>query len=360
MKTLVLCIDRDNDLGRKAGIKSPIIGREENLRAAQALALADPEDSDANCLFAAIATYDKLDDAEIVTICGDTHVGMESDMKIASQLDEVLEKLKPDRLILITDGAEDEYIIPIIESRMKIDTVKRVVVKQSQTLEGTYYLIKRLMDDEKLQRRFMLPISIILLIWGISAILGSLSIGISTILIVLGIYLLVRVMHLENVIAKIGKEILTGLKMGRMTIFSAILAIFIIVISFVSTAKVMAGKEIEPAEYAIRFINGVLWWLVAAILLVAAGHFIDAYFKEKKVLWNYSILPFSLIAFGLILSASLNILVEIIHERSLHSIFTELVLSVPFIAKIIGGLLIAFIGSVLYHIIEDMYKEEKE
>ena len=63
MKTLVLCVDRDNDFGRKANCNSPIIGREDNLRAAQALALADPEDSDSNCLYAAISTYDKLEDA---------------------------------------------------------------------------------------------------------------------------------------------------------------------------------------------------------------------------------------------------------------------------------------------------------
>ncbi|MCD6448239.1 MAG: DUF373 family protein [Thermoplasmata archaeon] len=360
MKTLVLCIDRDNDFGEKAGCKSPIMGREENLKAAQMLALADPEDSDANCLFAAITTYDELDDAEIVTICGDKSVGLKSDMKIARQLDEILEKIKPERLILVTDGAEDEYIIPIIESRMKIDVVKRVIVKQSQTLEGTYYLIKRLMDDEKLQRRFMLPVAIILLIWGIAAIFGAVSIGTSVILIVLGLYLLVRVFHLENVITRIGREIITGLRMGRMTIFSSVLAIFIIVIAFVSAAQVLTGKEIEASEYVIRFINEMLWWIVAAVLLIALGRFIDAYFKEKKVLWNYSILPFTLVAFGLILSASFTILIEVIHERSLHTIFTEFIFSVPFLAKIIGGLLIAFIGSVLYHIIEDMYKEEKK
>ncbi|HDN50685.1 MAG TPA: DUF373 family protein [Thermoplasmatales archaeon] len=358
MKTLVLCVDRDNDFGRKVGYGSPIVGREENLKAAQSLALADPEDSDTNCLFAAIATYDQLDDAEIVTLCGDIHVGMESDMKIASQLDEILAEIKPDRVVLVTDGAEDEYIIPIIESRIKIDTVKRVVVKQSQTLEGTYYIIKRLMDDEKLQRRFLLPVAIILLIWGISAVFGSMSLGISSIFIVLGLYLLVRVFHLEAPISEIGREVATGLKTGKMTIFSSVLAAFIVIISFVFAVRVLSGKEVAAAEYAIRFVNEILWYVIAAVLLIALGRFIDAYFKEKKVLWSYTILPFTLIAFGLILSASLTILVEITRQTSLHSILNEYVISIPFLARITGGLLIAFIGSVLYHIVEDIYKEE--
>lgn len=358
MKTLVLCIDRDNDLGRKVGCDSPIIGREENIKAAQSLALADPEDSDTNCLFAAIATHDRLENAEIVTLCGDIHVGIESDMKIASQLDKVLAEIQPDHAILVTDGAEDEYIIPIVESRIKIDTVKRVVVKQSQTLEGTYYIIKRLMDDEKLQRRFMLPVAIILLIWGISAIFGSISLGISAIFIVLGLYLLVRVFHLEAAISEIGREVATGLKTGKMTIFSSVLAAFIVIISFVFAIRVLSGKDIEAAEYVIRFVNEILWYIIAAVLLIALGRFIDAYFKEKKVLWSYTILPFTLIAFGLILSASLTILVEITRQTSLHSILNDYVISIPFLARITGGLLVAFIGSVLYHIVEDIHREE--
>ncbi len=60
MKVLVLCIDRDDDLGQKTGIEGPVIGRNENVRAALALGLADPEDADTNTILAAISTYDDL------------------------------------------------------------------------------------------------------------------------------------------------------------------------------------------------------------------------------------------------------------------------------------------------------------
>ncbi len=356
MKTLVLCIDRDNDFGRKAGINSPIVGREKNLKAAEKLALVDPEDTDVNCLFSAIATYDKLENAEIATICGDINVGIASDEVISKQLDDVLNEIKPDRVIVVTDGAEDEYIIPLIESRIKIDAVKRVVVKQSQTLEGTYYLISRLLKDEKLQRRFMLPIAIVLLIWGFAALLGSMALGLSSIFIVLGIYLLVRILHIEGWIIKAGKEMVVGLRKGRMTIFSSILSGFIIILAVVSAVNRL--ENLTPSEYVIQFINDVLWWFIIAVLLIALGRFIDVYFKERKVLWSYPIIPFSLVAFGLILSASFTILLEIIKENPFHVILTEYVLSLPFLTKIIGGILIAFIGSVLYHILEDTYKEE--
>ena len=49
-KTLILNIDRDDDFGRKAKVKSPIIGIESNVDAANRLGRVDPEDSDLNAI----------------------------------------------------------------------------------------------------------------------------------------------------------------------------------------------------------------------------------------------------------------------------------------------------------------------
>src|SRR5437870_13914947 len=89
MKTLVLCIDRDNDIGAKTGIRSPVLGREANLAAATKLGLADPEDSDVNALLSAVSIYDGLvkesQEAEVATICGDVRVGSISDLALRSE-----------------------------------------------------------------------------------------------------------------------------------------------------------------------------------------------------------------------------------------------------------------------------------
>ena len=94
MRTLVLCIDRDNDLGVKTGIEGPVIGREDNVKAALALGLADPEDADTNTILAAISAYDDLIrkgmDVEVATILGDVDVGYTSDVILAKQLEETI------------------------------------------------------------------------------------------------------------------------------------------------------------------------------------------------------------------------------------------------------------------------------
>ena len=116
MHTLIICIDRDNDLGEKAGVQSPIIGRTANIDAAVKLASIDPEDSDTNTIFGGINLYDRLIlenndsediDIEIVSIAGDKKVGIASDKKISEQLDKILSQLKPQNAILVSDGAED-------------------------------------------------------------------------------------------------------------------------------------------------------------------------------------------------------------------------------------------------------------
>ena len=73
-RTLVLSVDRDDDIGYKAQVESPCIGRAACLKAANTLALADPEDSDVNAIFQAIKIFDELitkgEDTQVAVISG--------------------------------------------------------------------------------------------------------------------------------------------------------------------------------------------------------------------------------------------------------------------------------------------------
>src|SRR3989344_1774019 len=97
-KILVICADRDDDVGRKTEFKGPTVGREENTKLATALGLSDPEDSDTNAIFEAVRVYDQLAKAEtveIATITGHKEEGIKADKEIARQLDKITEKFEP-------------------------------------------------------------------------------------------------------------------------------------------------------------------------------------------------------------------------------------------------------------------------
>ncbi|RLJ00740.1 MAG: hypothetical protein DRP06_01220, partial [Candidatus Aenigmatarchaeota archaeon] len=112
---LVICVDRDNDIGEKLGVNGPITGRKENLDVAKNLAIKDPGESDANSLFGAIKEYDKLkeqgENVYLAAFTGDKNVGTESDVRIVRQLEEVIKKYNIKKAVFVSDGAEDECLI---------------------------------------------------------------------------------------------------------------------------------------------------------------------------------------------------------------------------------------------------------
>ncbi|MEM0208577.1 MAG: DUF373 family protein, partial [Thermofilum sp.] len=133
---LVLCVDRDNDVGTVLNIKTPLIGENELLRAATEYILVRPEDSDSNAMFAAIQTLRELrkqygSNVEVALIAGLESEDVEADMKILKELDQVLSQKKFDGVVLVSDGPTDELVAPLIQSRLPIFSIRRVIVQQS-------------------------------------------------------------------------------------------------------------------------------------------------------------------------------------------------------------------------------------
>ena len=241
-RTLIICVDRDNDFGEKAGVRSPVIGRDENLKAANELILKDPEDSDSNALFSAIATYDHLrnsgEDVEICTLCGDKNVGLVSDRVISDQLEEVLRKVKCDQAIVVSDGAEDEFIIPIIESRIKIRAIKRITVRQAQQIESLYYIIVKALKEEKFMKKVLVPIGVAFLVLGLTILfvlslrvylygLGTLdpaTTGFMTVVSAIGIYFLGKAYSAGKRISETFSSIADQFINTRITVFSLLIS----------------------------------------------------------------------------------------------------------------------------------------
>ena len=111
-RTLVITVDRDNDLGIKTSIRGPVVGRRQVLTAALKLGITDPEESDTNAVLGALRQHDNIveakteeDEVEIAILTGDERVGVRSDRAIAAHLEEVGSAFQPDQAILLTDGA---------------------------------------------------------------------------------------------------------------------------------------------------------------------------------------------------------------------------------------------------------------
>ncbi len=182
-RVLIVCVDRDNDIGRKAGVKTPIIGKKENVDAALKLILADPEEADANAMFEAVRICESLEKSgakniscQVATIAGSELGGIAADRKLISELNEALEKFKPNSLILVTDGFSDKDVLPLIQSRVPVSSVRRVIVKHSETIEETAALfsryLRKIIEDPKYSRIFLGLPGILLIMLGILSFLA--------------------------------------------------------------------------------------------------------------------------------------------------------------------------------------------
>jgi putative membrane protein len=319
MDVLVLCIDRDNDLGRKAGIESPVVGRGANIDAAIKLAMADPEDSDVNTIFGGIKVLDELTAsgkvAEIASLAGDLKVGLISDSKLATQLEELVGRIKPSGVIVVSDGAEDEAILPIIQSRIKVNGVKRVLVKQSPNLESTYYLLKQVFTDPKISHTVFIPPALALLMFSIFGLLGYSEGAWIAITGAVGLYLLFRGLGLDDSMEEAKQTLRSSLYAGKIAFITYILAAMLVVIATIQGAASFWQYYQYPIWYGyftliMIYINKSIWWYIAAAICINLGKIMDMYLEGKRDARTYSYL-FFLIATGLVIWSATGFILSI-------------------------------------------------
>ncbi|SES91393.1 putative membrane protein [Methanococcoides vulcani] len=352
MQTLVICIDRDNDLGEKANVITPLIGREDNIDAAVKLATADPEDSDSNTIFGGVNVLDELLakglDAQIITFAGDKNVGVISDQKISAQLDAFLSENEITNAIFISDGAEDETLIPIVQSRIKIDSVKRIVVKQSANLESTYYILKNALNDPKISQTFFVPLGLAALIYAIFLLARYPEGAIIGISAAIGMYMLYRGFNLDQPFALLREKMKDSFYEGQMTFVTYTIAAILGVIATMIGAVTLWQYYITGGSwyYGIVtlitvFINVTIWWYVIAILFADIGKMVDQKISESFTIKEISPALF-IIAIGLLFWGASTYILSV-------SAFTgdttsnELSLQY-FVYSVVGAILIALLG----------------
>jgi len=205
-KLLVICVDRDDDLGRKTGISTPVVGRDACIGAAQRLALEDPEDADSNSIFFAVKTYEDLVSkgykTQVITVTGVENRGVQADEKVASQIKSVLKKFSANGAVIVSDGEDDEMVIPVVQNVIPVISVQRVVMQVSRTIEHSYAVfgkfLKLVMYNPKYSKFFLGVPGILLLIGGIGAVTGYNAEIFAVLVTILGGAFLIRAFDIDK------------------------------------------------------------------------------------------------------------------------------------------------------------------
>ena len=309
-RTLILCVDRDDDLGMKAGIKTPILGRKDNVNAAASLALRDPEEPDANAMFEAVRIYDNLkkgakeqeEEYEVATIAGSDLGGVGADRQLVAELTEVLSGFQATDVILVTDGYTDEAILPLIESRVPVTSVRRIVMKHSKSIEETAALFTRylkILTENPRYSRILLGLpGILFIILGVLWVLEWLQYAGIAFLIVLGAFLFVRGFRLDKATLNFYKwvrEYSPPPYSVQIAGFSAVAGVLLILVGgyLGGTAVADALSTIDSSQWFAslprltgEFLSGSTFLIVTGICVILSGRAIRWFFERDLRLWR--------------------------------------------------------------------------
>jgi len=294
-KLLVICIDRDDDLGRKTGIPTPVVGRDACIEAAQRLALEDPEDADSNSIFFAIKTYEDLISkgykAQVVTVTGVENRGVQADEKVASEIKSVLKKFSANGAVIVSDGEDDEMVIPVIQNIIPVISVQRVVMQVSRTIEHSYAVfgkfLKLVMYNPKYSKFFLGVPGILLLIGGIGAVTGYNAEIFAVLVSILGGAFLIRAFDIDKAWANWAKPTPEGFTRMFTLITGLILIAASVPAGIASVSAVYTSGNVEIANLLTneivvgQFVSGMIPFLWIGLGTIFVGILFSNWLNRK-------------------------------------------------------------------------------
>ncbi|WP_435127593.1 DUF373 family protein [Halobaculum sp. D14] len=368
MTTLVLCVDRSNDVGRKAGVTTPVVGWEAVRSLVTDLGLADPEDAGVNSLLESLRVTRELqdggEDAVVAVISGGGDSAVRADRALAAQLDDVLADVDVDGAVVVIDSAADERAVPMVESRLTVDSVDRVVVRQAHDIESTYYLLKQFMADEELRESVLVPVGIGLLILPVLLYYFSTAVAMAGLASLLGAALLYYGLGIDEFVEAAPDRLREALYSGQVSVVTYVVGIGLTVVG--AFLGVIEASPVGGAAFvaAMRFAYASVPWLALAALTASFGRLLDELIRDEGVRTPYLNLPFGVVAVGLVIRGFAGYFLEREAQRPPLELFGVAFSPTQRLALfIVAGILLALAGvrvaaSVSDDTLDDVIDEE--
>ena len=392
-RILILCVDRDGDLEVKASINTPLLGRTANLNGAVALALKDPEEPDANAMFEAVRLYDRLQDEkqpeeifEVATISGNELGSVGADRKLVSELNNLLDSFCANEVILVTDGYSDEAVLPLVESRVPVSSVRRIVIKHSESIEETAAVftkyIRLLVDNPRYARMALgLPgilVFIFGVLWAIDNFLYAGAIyyyGIA-IVIVVGGFLLLKGFGVDKATkdfyrwARDYSPPPLPMQISNYTVIAGILCVAVSVYLGVANVNINVAPAADLSSWlsmtprvAYYFITGLADLLVAGIIIILLGRSVRLYVERDSRLLRNAALIVTVAWSRWVLVGTANVIIHYYNDTSAVVGLNDSIFS-GFLFTIIVGILIGVASVLLIYIVnrsaKDFFKKREE
>jgi putative membrane protein len=348
--TLVICIDRSGAIGRATNVPMPVAGWEAVRSLVTDAGLSDPEDASVNCLLESLRVArdlrDEREEAVVAVVSAESDSAVGADRSIAAQLDDLVDRYAPRAAIVVVDSAEDERVLPIVESRIPVDSVDRVVVRQARDIESTYYLLKQFLADEQLRSTILVPFGIALLL--VPALFYWFSAGeaIAGVAGLLGGALLYKGLAIDRVVAGVPERVREALYAGQVSVVTYVVAGGLALVGgFFGVLSASGLTDAPGLVEAVEFVYTAVPWFAVAGVTAAVGRLLDELIRDEGIRTPYLNLPFVIAAVALVVRGFAGYFLA---QESIHPAFEMGSLTVSPVqqltAFILGGIVVSLVG----------------
>jgi len=352
--TLVCCVDRENAIGSTAGIQPPVAGWEAVRSLVIDVGLAEPESTSVNSLLETLrigrGLRDDGEDAIVAVLSGSSESAITADRAIASQLETLVDRYEPTDCIVVIDSIDDERVVPIIESRLRVDAVDRVIVRQARDIESTYYLLKQFLADEQLRTTVLVPLGVGLLLIPMLLLWVSPAAALAGVAALFGSAILYKGLGLDELVGSLVDSIRELLYSGRVAVVTYVAAGGLGTIGlFVGALGLSETTTTELSPIAVvAFVHYSIPWLAVAAVTAGIGRLLDELLVAERLETPYLNLPFALLSVGVVVRGFTGYLFEL--ELTVGSV----VLSPPqrLVGYIVAGILVSLVGVRLTALLE--------
>jgi putative membrane protein len=298
VSTLVACLYRGS-----LDVDPPVVGSAAVEELVTTVGIEDPEDSRVNCILEGLRVAQDLDDDAIVAVLSGSNERVSGEREIARQVDDLIAQHDPDSAIIVVDSVEDERLVPIVESRISVDAVDRVVVRQARDIESTYYLLKQFLADEQLRKTVLIPVGVALLAFpALLTVVQSVTVALGAIAAVVGIFLLYKGLNVDAFLANLSSSVKEALYSGQISLITYVVAVGLALVGiFVGLlrASTLNTEGAGNLILAMQFVFDSIPWLTGAALIASSGRLLDEFLRKDEIRSAYINLPFVAIAVGL-------------------------------------------------------------
>ena len=213
---------------------------------------------------------------------------------------------------------------PIISSRIPIDSVRKVVVKQSPGLEGNVYIITKMLEDPIKRKRFMTPIGWILVLITLAYILPMMyfynidassfsRISGALVVLIIGLSLLVYGYNIMGGVANWYNRWSSSLRSG-----SVVITFTLISIALVGSGVVLGVLDIQnyyapsPYQMILRFCAAATWPIIFGMLFFMVGIFINEYLSNGAVRLSFITGSINVLGIGMVIMGALDLMMSYI------------------------------------------------